>query len=199
MLRNKKGIVALACFSAVFGSGVHAADILKDIPINISAKVVPESCYQVVDGEGLQNIDVTLPDITMAEARKIKERGSDGVIQNIVDYKIEFQCSSGTYANFSIEVNPVDSCTVESGGRFTCSGVNKSFGISPGLKWFNKDDKQEWYAGFYSNNSGEVKTVKLTKNRGQIQFYYVWIRPVKDKTPLPGLLEANFILKIWQA
>lgn len=193
----KKTLLLSACFSAIWCGGAHADTTSKDVLIRVGAQVVPESCYKLSMDDS-NGVDEELPDIPIKEVQILKKNNASKLVNFSSLREIKFECSSGSYANFSVHISPDDKCITDHGFPYTCSGENKSVNIAPVFRWTDKENLSTEIKGFHHDQVGRVQTVKLNGNVGVINFPGVYIRTTKGVDPLPGYLEGRFIIKVWE-
>ncbi|WLD19800.1 hypothetical protein [Aeromonas veronii] len=189
-----KKTLLLACFSAVGSGGAHAATISKDVSLTIEAEIVAETCRQIlIDGD--DELILNLSDIQLKEVQQAKANNST-ISRSLADKKITFQCSSGTYANFSVSASTNDRCITDGGPTYTCSGDNKSIAMAPSIRWITPSGSTASVT--WSHGVDRVYEVRLNNNIGEILLPTIYMRTTRDQIPEPGHTEARFTIKIWE-
>lgn len=185
-------------FLLVFGSSSALAEngrSLGEIPIEIKAKIVGETCQVLNEFPGDLLVDVG--EVTIDSIKNAT--GVMGYKHKVNDVKMTFKCASGTRAKFNLKVaSPECAEKIPSGWRYLCGGQNKSVGMLSEFLYLDADSgKDTIIFGKADMNENDIYNLKLDSSEGVISMGRVFISKLRNTEPSPGDIASSYLLTLW--
>ncbi|VFB10260.1 Uncharacterised protein [Aeromonas salmonicida] len=182
----------------VFGSSSALAEnerSLGEIPIEIKAKIIGETCQVLNEFPG----DL-LVDVGEVPLESIKSATSTmGYEHKLNDVKMTFKCTSGTRAKFTLKVaSPECAEKTSSGWRYLCGGQNKSIGMMSEFSYLDTESgKKTVINGKADMDGNDIYNLKLDDSEGVISVVKVFMSKLRNTEPSPGDIASSYLLTLW--